>query len=131
MRNNDRWKYANYALQSLVALLDEKDTFSYVPMSRPSQEVNVSLTNEKRQTEIDQIGAWKNYLNTPFGAVETAMQSIKKEASINGKREFWLIVLTDGAFNELEKDSGKEQIAQKLRQFKKEMEAKKFHYIQY
>lgn len=55
----------------------------------------------------------------------------KKEASINGKREFWLIVLTDGAFNELEKDSGKEQIAQKLRQFKKEMEAKKFHYIQY
>ncbi len=24
MRNNDRWKYANYALQSLVALLDEK-----------------------------------------------------------------------------------------------------------
>ncbi|MDM5155720.1 vWA domain-containing protein [Bacillus sp. DX1.1] len=125
MRNNDRWKYANYALQSLVALLDEKDTFSYVPMSRPSQEVNVSLTNEKRQTEIDQIGAWKNYLNTPFGAVETAMQSIKKEASINGKREFWLIVLTDGAFNELEKDSGKEQIAQKLRQFKKEMEAKK------
>ena len=27
MRNNDRWKYANYALQSLVALLDEKINF--------------------------------------------------------------------------------------------------------
>ena len=27
MRNNDRWKYANYALQSLVALLDEKIHF--------------------------------------------------------------------------------------------------------
>ncbi|WP_459500146.1 vWA domain-containing protein [Bacillus sp. C1] len=127
MRNNDRWKYANYALQSLVALLDEKDRFSYVPMSRPNEALNVTLTNEKRQTEINQIGAWKNYLNTPFSAVETAMQSIKKEADINKKREFWLIVLTDGAFNELEKEKtgGKEQITQKLEQFKKEMEAKK------
>ncbi len=80
MRNNDRWKYANYALQSLVALLDEKDTFSYVPMSRPEEAFQLALTNEKRQTEINQIGAWKHYLNTPFRAVETAMQSIKKRS---------------------------------------------------
>ncbi|CAM3847966.1 MULTISPECIES: vWA domain-containing protein [Bacillus cereus group] len=127
MRNNDRWKYANYALQSLVALLDEKDTFSYVPMSKPNDPLNISLTKDKRQTEIEGIGAWKTYLNTPFSAVETAMQSIKKEADIDGKREFWLIVLTDGAFNDLEKDKigGKEQILQKLAQFKKEMDAKK------
>ncbi|WP_166703956.1 vWA domain-containing protein [Bacillus albus] len=127
MRNNDRWKYANYALQSLVALLDEKDTFSYVPMSKPNDPLNISLTKDKRQTEIEGIGAWKTYLNTPFSAVETAMQSIKKEADIDGKREFWLIVLTDGAFNDLEKDKvgGKEQITQKLAQFKKEMDVKK------
>ncbi|HFK1783921.1 vWA domain-containing protein [Bacillus cereus] len=127
MRNNDRWKYANYALQSLVALLDEKDKFSYVPMSKPNEPLNISLTKDKRQTEIEGIGAWKTYLNTPFSAVETAMQSIKKEADIDGKREFWLIVLTDGAFNDLEKDKvgGKEQILQKLAQFKKEMDAKK------
>ncbi|HDR7793765.1 TPA: VWA domain-containing protein [Bacillus luti] len=127
MRNNDRWKYANYALQSLVALLDEKDTFSYVPMSKPNDPLNISLKKEKRQIEIDGIGAWKTYLNTPFSAVETAMQSIKKEADIDGKREFWLIVLTDGAFNDLEKDKtgGKEQITEKLAQFKKEMDAKK------
>ncbi|MFK4432830.1 vWA domain-containing protein [Bacillus sp. RC54] len=127
MRNNDRWKYANYALQSLVALLDEKDKFFYVPMSKPNDPLNISLTKDKRQTEIEGIGAWKTYLNTPFSAVETAMQSIKKEADIDGKREFWLIVLTDGAFNDLEKDKvgGKEQITQKLAQFKKEMDAKK------
>ncbi|PEM12622.1 hypothetical protein COI51_13060 [Bacillus toyonensis] len=127
MRNNDRWKYANYALQSLVALLDEKDTFSYVPMSRPNNPLNISLTKDKRQTEIEGIGAWKTYLNTPFSAVETAMQSIKKEADIDGKREFWLIVLTDGAFNDLEKDKvgGKEQITKQLTDFKKEMDVKK------
>ncbi|UIJ64549.1 VWA domain-containing protein [Bacillus cereus] len=127
MRNNDRWKYANYALQSLVALLDEKDKFSYVPMSKPNDPLNISLAKDKRQMEIEGIGAWKTYLNTPFSAVETAMQSIKKEADIDGKREFWLIVLTDGAFNDLEKDKvgGKEQITQKLAQFKKGMDAKK------
>ncbi|EEM82675.1 hypothetical protein bthur0011_32760 [Bacillus thuringiensis serovar huazhongensis BGSC 4BD1] len=127
MRNNDRWKYANYALQSLVALLDEKDKFSYVPMSKPNDTLNISLTKDKRQTEIEGIGEWKTYLNTPFRAVETAMQSIKKEADIDGKREFWLIVLTDGAFNDLEKDKvgGKEQILRELAQFKKEMDAKK------
>ncbi|NSL67675.1 vWA domain-containing protein [Bacillus toyonensis] len=127
MRNNDRWKYANYALQSLVALLDEKDTFSYVPMSKPNNPLNISLMKDKRQTEIEGIGAWKTYLNTPFSAVETAMQSIKKEADIDGKREFWLIVLTDGAFNDLEKDKvgGKEQITKQLTDFKKEMDVKK------
>lgn len=52
MRNNDRWKYANYALQSLVALLDEKDKFSYVPMSRPTEALNVTLTNEKDKQRL-------------------------------------------------------------------------------
>lgn len=79
MRNNDRWKYANYALQSLVALLDEKDKFSYVPMSKPNDPLNISLAKDKRQMEIEGIGAWKTYLNTPFSAVETAMQSIKRK----------------------------------------------------
>ncbi|MCP1124389.1 VWA domain-containing protein [Bacillus sp. 3103sda1] len=126
MRNNDRWKYANYALQSLIALLDEKDTFSYVPMSHPSQEITVSLANNKRQEEIEKIQTWNEHVNTPFQSVETAMQSIKRQTQENANREFWLIILTDGAFNELEKqdDSGKKRISETLSTFKKEMEAK-------
>ncbi|MFI8706759.1 vWA domain-containing protein [Bacillus sp. NPDC077411] len=127
MRNNDRWKYANYALQSLIALLDEKDTFSYVPMSHPAGEIPVSLENSKRQGEIDKIQTWNEQVNTPFQSVETAIQSMKREAQVNANREFWLIVLTDGAFNELEKqdDSAKKRISETLSKFKKEMEAKK------
>ncbi|MGG2014749.1 vWA domain-containing protein [Bacillus sp. S10(2024)] len=127
MRNNDRWKYANYALQSLIALLDEKDTFSYVPMSHPAEGISVSLGNNKRQGEIDKIQTWNEQANTPFQSVETAIQSMKREVQANAKREFWLIVLTDGAFNELEKqdDSEKKRISEMLSKFKKEMEAKK------
>ena len=54
MRNNDRWKYANYALQSLVALLDEKINF-HVPMSKPNDPLNISLAKDKRQMEIEGI----------------------------------------------------------------------------
>ncbi|MEH7463920.1 vWA domain-containing protein [Bacillus thuringiensis] len=127
MRNNDRWKYANYALQSLIALLDEKDTFSYVPMSHPAEEISVSLGNSKRQGEIDKIQTWNEQANTPFQSVETAIQSMKREVQVNANREFWLIVLTDGAFNELEKqdESEKKRISETLSKFKKEMEAKK------
>ncbi|ENQ3078206.1 VWA domain-containing protein [Bacillus cereus] len=127
MRNNDRWKYANYALQSLIALLDEKDTFSYVPMSHPAEEISVSLGNSKRQGEIDKIQTWNEQANTPFQSVETAIQSMKREVQVNANREFWLIVLTDGAFNELEKqdENEKKRISETLSKFKKEMEAKK------
>ncbi|PEA53354.1 hypothetical protein CON64_18890 [Bacillus pseudomycoides] len=127
MRNNDRWKYANYALQSLIALLDEKDTFSYVPMSHPAEEISVSLGNSKRQGEIDNIQTWNEQANTPFQSVETAIQSMKREVQVNANREFWLIVLTDGAFNELERqdESEKKRISETLSKFKKEMEAKK------
>ncbi|MEH6891555.1 vWA domain-containing protein [Bacillus sp. JJ864] len=127
MRNNDRWKYANYALQSLIALLDEKDTFSYVPMSHPAEEISVSLGNSKRQGEIDKIQTWNEQANTPFQSVETAIQSMKREVQVNANREFWLIVLTDGAFNELEKqdESEKKRISETLSKFKKEMEVKK------
>ncbi|HDX9591194.1 TPA: VWA domain-containing protein [Bacillus pseudomycoides] len=133
MRNNDRWKYANYALQSLIALLDEKDTFSYVPMSHPAEEISVSLGNSKRQGEIDKIQTWNEQANTPFQSVETAIQSMKREVQVNANREFWLIVLTDGAFNELEKqdENEKKRISETLSKFKKEMEAKKvsFHAV--
>ena len=127
MRNNDRWKYANYALQSLIALLDERDMFSYVSMSHPAEEISVSLGNNKRQGEIDKIQTWNESANTPFQSVETAIQSIKRQAKVNENREFWLIVITDGAFNELEKqgDSEKKRISETLSKFKEEMETKK------
>lgn len=127
MRNNDRWKYANYALQSFIALLHEKDTFSYIPMSHPSEEIDVLLTDDKRQSEIQHVQGWSDYKNTPFEAVETAMQSLKKEVAKNEKREFWLIVLTDGAFNELEDQNAaeKERLTEVLRNFRTEMEEKK------
>jgi len=132
MRNGkDRWKYASYALQSFIGLLDEKDSFSFIPMSRPSQEITMNLSQEKRQEEIDSIRGWNQYKNTPFTAVETAIDSIKRQVEADAGGEFWLIVLTDGAFNELESpksaqyDANRKRITDTMRSFAAWMEGKK------
>jgi hypothetical protein len=128
MRTMNRWMYASYALQSFVGLLYENDIFSYVPMSTPDKEIAVSLTN--RQSEMHNIRSWNNYKNTPFQSVETAIQALKRQAG-KGADELWLIVLTDGAFNELEDpnnpqyEGNKKRIASTLRNFKSEMDQKK------
>ncbi|GAA3324116.1 hypothetical protein GCM10020331_050700 [Ectobacillus funiculus] len=63
----------------------------------------MDLSKAKRQEEIDSIRQWNQYKkNTPFTAVETAIASIKRQVAADANGEFWLIVLTDGAFNELE-----------------------------
>lgn len=132
MRNGkDRWKYASYALQSFIGLLDERDSFSFIPMSRPSQEITMDLSKEKRQEEIDSIRQWNQYKNTPFTAVETAIASIKRQVEADAGGEFWLIVLTDGAFNELESpksaqyDANKKRITDTMRSFAAWMEGEK------
>jgi hypothetical protein len=131
MRNGkDRWKYASYALQSFIGLLDERDSFSFIPMSRPSQEITMDLSKAKRQEEIDSIRQWNQYKNTPFTAVETAIASIKRQVAADANGEFWLIVLTDGAFNELESpqsaqyDANKKRITDTMRSFAAWMEGK-------
>ncbi|WP_028400104.1 VWA domain-containing protein [Ectobacillus panaciterrae] len=124
----NRWMYASYALQSFVGLLDGGDRFSYVLMSNPAQEIAVTLG--KRQAEIDGIRNWNSYKNTPFQSVETAIEALKRQSS-NGKDEFWLIMLTDGAFNELESSNGaqyegnKKHITDTLRNFKAWMDERK------
>ncbi|MCP8969161.1 vWA domain-containing protein [Ectobacillus ponti] len=131
----DRWKYASYALQSFVGLLDEKDAFSYVPMSRPSQEISVSL--QQRQQELDALRRWNSSKDTPFQAVETAMQSLKRQVQTNKDGEFWLIVLTDGVFNDLESPnspqyaSNKQKMTDTLQSFKKwtEQQNLSFHSV--
>ncbi|MBO9129101.1 vWA domain-containing protein [Bacillus sp. 165] len=117
-----RWQYANYALQSFISLLDEKDSFFYVPMSKPSQFIPVQLASKERQVEINNIRSWKEAKNTPFDAVVTAINELKARAEKEQKKEYWLIVLTDGAFNKLEEQQ--EAISNTLKSFMTGMQKK-------
>jgi hypothetical protein len=97
----DNWKYANYALQSFVSLLEKQDQLRVVSMSSPTVPEPIELDERLRQHEIDQIRTWTGKRNTPLEALQTAINELGKAVDSNKNSDFWLIVLTDGIFNEL------------------------------
>jgi hypothetical protein len=109
----DNWKYANYALQSFVALMDTEDQLKVVFMSSPKVTEPFELDEKLRQFGIDQIRAWNEKKSTPLHSLHTALNELNTAADSYDHSDFWLIVLTDGIFNEinhLEGEYTKEQI---------------------
>jgi hypothetical protein len=103
----DNWKYANYALQSFVALMDTQDQLKVVYMSSPEVAEPVELEEDLRQLGIDRIRAWNKRSGTPIKSLHTAMNELTQLADSYDHSDFWLIVLTDGVFAELTPGSGK------------------------
>jgi hypothetical protein len=103
----DNWKYANYALQSFVALMDTQDQLKVVYMSSPELAEPVELNENLRQLAIDRIRAWNKQSGTPITSLHTAMKELNQLAESYDHSDFWLIVLTDGVFTELTPGPGK------------------------
>lgn len=130
----DNWKYANYALQSFVALMDTQDQLKVVFMSSPEITESIELDGKLRQLGIDHIRAWEGKSATPLGSVHTAIKELNKAADIYDNSDFWLIVLTDGVFNELNHldpqnspkqiDRNKKELFTSLKDLKKKVEKK-------
>jgi hypothetical protein len=127
MTGNGKWGYANYAAQSLVALLNDNDTLSVVKTSKPGfQQIETfTLKSPKsRQETVKNIQkAWRVEGGTPYQAVSNAVEySIskareKKQLSTEETQENdWLVIMTDGAFTQNEVDSsGKKDIERLLK----------------
>jgi hypothetical protein len=98
----DNWKYANYALQSLVGLLDSNDELNVIPMSNPTELRSIRLEKRQRQNQMNMIKAWEGKKSTPIQTISTAIEEIKKRSIEQPHAEYWLIVLTDGVFVELD-----------------------------
>lgn len=99
---NEDWAYASYSLQNLIGLMNDQDEVGVVKMSSPDNVINFDLSNNARSNSIKDIEAWRAPGNTtPFSAVNTAAEWIKErksEYSETQSVEFWLVILTDGAF---------------------------------
>lgn len=99
----DNWKYVSYSLQSLAGLLAPEDRLFLTRMTQPSQMEEVPLVpSEERQRAIQEIRGWSDSGITPFESVLTGMNGLRKIAKENPDSEFFLVVLTDGVFNELD-----------------------------
>jgi hypothetical protein len=106
MRDEERWLYANYALETLLALLGREDRLHLVAMSAPGRaELLADAAARRRAIErLKRARPPAKGTPTPYRAVRTAMDALRREAS--GER--WLVVITDGVFDAAADGAGRE-----------------------
>lgn len=96
--------YAKYALENVIAFMNDNDDLNVVRMSnKQNYEVfSVSGKNNKINSINKVEGYVANANDTPFAAVETAIEFLKDKKEQYGNDdniEYWLLVLTDGDFS--------------------------------
>ena len=97
----DNWATANYAMQSLTALLGTRDELYITKMSEYTQSKEVDLSDKSHAiNEIRNNVEWAD--GTYLEAVVVAMNKLKLQAKeeTDENTQYWLVVITDGAFNE-------------------------------
>ena len=104
--NGQDYKYANYAMQNIVGFMNESDELHVVRMSDKTKYETIDLSSSNKKTEnIEAVRNWRMGADeTPFEAVETAVECLKERKLIHGNssnNEYWLLVLTDGGFEHM------------------------------
>jgi hypothetical protein len=99
------WSHARYSLQIFAALLEENDELNVFLMSsflsgsnRSSPDITVSGSSPNRVSELLDGMTARNTGGTPYRAVQAAYEYLRKNAKSDDEK--WLIVLTDGDFND-------------------------------
>lgn len=108
------WCRAKYAMEIFASMLNyDKDKLSIFPMwqvtwdgSMPTTGGSFAPISIKNESEIDKISNLYtvNPGGTPFAPVDEAHSYLKKSSA----NEKWLIVLTDGAFNQDKREGGQQ-----------------------
>lgn len=99
----ERWTYANYSLQTLTSLLNTQDELYVTYMSDPSDAKKISLTDI--QDSVDKIRDKEDSHNTPEESIDTAVGKLESIKGSDATTQYWLIIMTDGAINEMSNES--------------------------
>lgn len=100
MALDNNYCYSDYALQILTASLGDNDELNIVKMSNYYINNEINLKNaSSRQAYIDEIKEYAHAGGTPFASVDTAKEwLVEKSSDYGDDAEYWLLVITDGAF---------------------------------
>ena len=103
--DGDKWAYANYAMQAFCGMLNSEDQLFITYMSHSQQSSNydpkkIDLSAGGIQASVDSIRKHTDSGSTPYTAVETAYKKLKSVNDSNPNTQYWLVVITDGAFDE-------------------------------
>jgi len=101
-----RWAHANYALQTLISVLDQGDILRIHYMNASEKDINVVIEDNQSVEKIlatirtnsvpDLLGDGE----TPIEAIQEGLDYLKNEnkllAKTNTKYDNWLVLITDG-----------------------------------
>lgn len=99
MDSEDRRLYAQYAMNIFISLLDESDVLYVTMMSNEHKTVRIDLT-KGAAAACQQLNSLINNGTTPATTIETAQNALLNHKSEFSSALYWLVVFTDGAFNE-------------------------------
>ena len=103
MTSEDKWAYANYAMQTFCGMLNSEDQLyvTYMKSAKnPDYEPEkIDLSASGIQNSIESIRNHSDTSSTPYQAVEIAFNKLKAVQDPNANTQYWLIILTDGTFD--------------------------------
>lgn len=121
MHADEAWRAANYALQTLTALLSPEDELAVVRMSDYRNPDRLALD---RQAEALRAiyRAYRPGGDTPYEAVQAAMRLLEEQAGRESggdlfPAERWLVVISDGQFFTGMNAAAEQQLRREIRQF--------------
>lgn len=100
-----KWGYANYAMQAFCGMLNSEDQLFITYMSHSQYISNydpkqIDLSSGGIQNSVDQIRGHSDGGSTPYGSVQIAMDKLQSVPDTNPNTQYWLVVITDGVFDE-------------------------------
>ncbi len=103
--SGNKWAYANYAMQTFCGMLNSDDQLFITYMSKSLNNSNynpekIDLSAAGIQNSVDSIRNHKKSSSTPYSAVEKAFNKLKSVNDSNPNTQYWLVVITDGEFDE-------------------------------
>ncbi len=138
MSNGDhRNEYAKYAMQFLMALLNKNDVLVVTPMNKNGSKVTstdagvvVDLAAPNRATEINRVMSSSVFTSTPRGgtppeSIGIAVDQLEERglkdkdhlANADENKEYWVVILTDGAFDDKNAAYAAEKITKYVEDF--------------
>lgn len=99
----ERWAYTNYAMQALIALLNEQDELYITYMSSPGTAVKLDTSDP--EGSIKKIHDWSDCDVTPAASLVTAHNALVNISESDYSTQFWMFVMTDGGIQELYKNN--------------------------
>lgn len=120
MMTSNKNYYSQYAMKSLMAILDSSDNMKIFPLNgydkflRPNgvESLEVNLASENREAEINRVvdtGVFTPSGGTPSAALGRAVSWLTSEGiglnkdEVISDKDFWLVILSDGEFDESQK----------------------------